>query len=738
MKPMTVRHVVVTNVITHERFGDLFGSLQHQQTAAVLNNHTLGVTNLVTRYIYEDGEIAAPQNVTIAGLPYSVVRTDGPGHLTDFMGTKGFGLWMLSEVDNALTHTGAVNSVFIRLDPQTSDTNRVIFTIAPHSFAYDFVDVPPEATNLTINVTNYSGSPLPVILYVRRGSLPTQGDYQYFKVINPPGNSLSISTTDLPPLQPGRYYIGIFNPNDISQTVELSWTLGLSLNPVPPIIFSSGGPVPINDDAVSYSSITIPNSQDLQIERINVELSVTHPRLSDVAFTLISPTGKRFVLMENRGGLFTTNADLVFTDNTNFAQIPIKFGGPDLTNTVIMADGFENSPKGINIPAGSVVSGWLVDFGDVDLLGLGDGFQPDTGNQCLDLNGDTTGSISRSFNTTSNSDYFLTFAYSKNANTGDPSFVGTGFVTVAGYLTNQVTYSAFNTVANMNWFHTSTVFRASSPSTKLQFTSTEPGLGGLFLDTIRVAQGYFPEEPMDTLLGDSPQGTWTLEMRDGRAGNPPGTLNAWQLQFNFATNSPGTTSLTDGTTVTNTLFSCGIIPFTVDVPAQATYATNILITASSPVNVWFNQTNPPAQPHFGDTLLINGQTSQSVTLFTNGSPPLIPGARYYLGVENTDCSTNVSFSIRVDFGLDIITLTNMVPYTNNNAGPVLPNDFYHFVIPTNAVGAQFALNNLSGDLDLVVRKGLPLPDLSSFDYLSANFGRAMRSSLSAQAPPRSR
>jgi hypothetical protein len=53
---------------------------------------------------------------------------------------------------------------------------------------------------------------------------------------------------------------------------------------------------------------------------------------------------------------------------------------------------------------------------------------------------------------------------------------------------------------------------------------------------------------------------------------------------------------------------------------------------------------------------------------------------------------------------------------------VLPDDFYHFVVPPNAARAQFEIDNPSGDMDLVVRKGLPLPDLSSFDYLSANPG----------------
>jgi hypothetical protein len=86
--------------------------------------------------------------------------------------------------------------------------------------------------------------------------------------------------------------------------------------------------------------------------------------------------------------------------------------------------------------------------------------------------------------------------------------------------------------------------------------------------------------------------------------------------------------------------------------------------------------------------------------------------------------SNVTVALRVDFGaVGIIELTNMVPYTNVNSGIVnLSSDYYHFYVPPGAARAQFEIDNPSGNMALAVREGLPLPDILSYDYLSANPG----------------
>lgn len=104
-----------------------------------------------------------------------------------------------------------------------------------------------------------------------------------------------------------------------------------------------------------------------------------------------------------------------------------------------------------------------------------------------------------------------------------------------------------------------------------------------------------------------------------------------------------------------------------------------------------------------------------------GTPPLQPGQRYYLAVENR-AAVNVTYTIQVCFDLAQMPpstpLSSGVPACATNATP-LSIDYYRFTVSTNARRAQFELNNPSGDMTLLVRRGLP-PTFAVYDYFSAN------------------
>jgi hypothetical protein len=144
-----------------------------------------------------------------------------------------------------------------------------------------------------------------------------------------------------------------------------------------------------------------------------------------------------------------------------------------------------------------------------------------------------------------------------------------------------------------------------------------------------------------------------------------------------------------------------------------------LITASAPVNVLFNQNQLPGT-NAADVMLMTGVTGPNVVTLdtTTSTPPLLPGQRYYLGVQNTG-ATPATFTIEVDF--DITTLTNKIPLTNTLAAAGVPR-YYQYDVSTNAHAVVFEILNPSGDVNLVARKGPPLPDEFSFDYISANPG----------------
>ncbi|EEF59226.1 S8 family serine peptidase, partial [Pedosphaera parvula] len=293
-EPDAVRRVIVTNSITHQNFGDLLGTLSHGRKLVGLDNHTYfdNPSAISQTFVYDD----SGQN----DIPDSR-HTDGPGTLQKFIGDKAAdGVWIITMVDDALTQTGRVDLAGITLEPK-SPTNNVHVTLAGHSYWYDFIDVPPNATNLTVKlgITGPNG----LDLMIRRGNLPTLTAYDKMAFITSPGGQLSMTSYDSPPLNPGRYYIAVYNPSALSVTFNISEFLYYGLNPIKPYTFLSKGNEPILDDAVSYSTNFV--GIHSHVVSAEVGLRIDHPRISDLVLTLISPQGTRVLLAENRGRLDT-------------------------------------------------------------------------------------------------------------------------------------------------------------------------------------------------------------------------------------------------------------------------------------------------------------------------------------------------------------------------------------------------------------------------------------------------
>lgn len=287
------RRVVVTNSFTHEHFEDLVGNVAHGQRFAVLNNHRFPPPAPVPpgpyHFIYEDNG----EGDIVSGANQQLLISDGPGSLRDFVGEPRVGPWIFTFLDDAWTQTGQVDQVGLKVEA-TSGTNVVV--IPPNSWRYEVVNVGIGATNLTICV---AGNTAGVELYVRKNGFPTLTAYDQFLGVSPPGDCLQITLSDLPPLSPGRYFIGVFNPSASVQTVRITATVDYDLNGVIPINWDGGGNEYLLDDAVTTNSIVVPNRS--RIAAVDVGVRIDHPRVSDLALTLISPRGTRVLLFENRG-----------------------------------------------------------------------------------------------------------------------------------------------------------------------------------------------------------------------------------------------------------------------------------------------------------------------------------------------------------------------------------------------------------------------------------------------------
>ena len=105
----------------------------------------------------------------------------------------------------------------------------------------------------------------------------------------------------------------------------------LQSQPVPlaPFQFASAMPVPLLDDAVTYDSLMVTNPSPIVSMAVGVRIA--HPRVGDLALTLISPNGTRVLLDENRGG---ATSDMG-VDLAPVSTVPASYtGGPEAVTNV--------------------------------------------------------------------------------------------------------------------------------------------------------------------------------------------------------------------------------------------------------------------------------------------------------------------------------------------------------------------------------------------------------------------
>ncbi|PYM12382.1 MAG: hypothetical protein DME18_11560, partial [Verrucomicrobia bacterium] len=382
--PLAIGNVRVNLDLTHQSIGDLLGNLSHGDQFAVLNNHSRfeGTTNTVFQLLYDDGG---------GGQSFLSRHTDGPGNLNNFAGQSTSGAWLLTMSDNAQGATGRVEGLSIHVQPQRELQGvGVDASVLANQWIYFLIDVPADATKLTVFLSSISA---PLNLYIKGGQPPSATDYDKFALINPPGGSLSIGLGDVPPLNAGRYFIGVFNPNAFTVDFHIAASLDRSQAPAARGDFLSGDtPMLLLDDAITRSRIFVPIAR--QVADVRVGVRIDHARASDLVLHLVSPQGTRVLLTENRG---RTNT--------------LGYGISDLLSTNTMAiftNSFENAAA-TNYFAGDVFDGWKVEENVVSVRA--DRTLAADATNVLVLRG---GRVSRVLPTTAGWSYRLNFAYRLN------------------------------------------------------------------------------------------------------------------------------------------------------------------------------------------------------------------------------------------------------------------------------------------------------------------------------------
>ena len=180
------------------------------------------------------------------------------GSLNDFVGGRGSGVWLLSMIDNQTGGSGILTSFNVYLTPNTliEGEEGVRGEVGPERFAYFVIDVPVEASALRVNLTEFQPN---LDLYLRHEALPTLNTYDKRALGTGPAVTLRCSTTDVPPLNPGRYFVGVYNPDQVSKTFRLTFFFerDLIVDADQPY-FPDEQLIPIIDDALTTSTVFVP------------------------------------------------------------------------------------------------------------------------------------------------------------------------------------------------------------------------------------------------------------------------------------------------------------------------------------------------------------------------------------------------------------------------------------------------------------------------------------------------
>ena len=736
---LSIQKAISELSVVHEDIGDLLGNVSHNGVSVVLNNHTLLNPNGTF------GDLNVTYDDFGAITPSSPV--DGPGSLINYIGEDGTGVWLMSMVDNAFNHTGRVFGFNMILTPnRLLEGVGITGIVQPESFEYYPIEVPTDASALEVLLSDFE---LPLDLYLRREELPTLSRYdkRALGTNDAAGLTLRLTRTDIPPLNPGQYFVGVYNPNPVAVEFHLIYNIerDLIIDAEQPY-FAEEQEVPITDDAITKSTIFVADTRG--VADVKVGLRIDHSRASDLTMHLVSPLGTRVLLSENRGGTEANGwgagpAGLAtyagFSDDPEDAEFPIKFAPlPYSTNAVIEVfkySGFEEEPAGADFQAGETFLAnaesnlWEVITGRAIIAGGNQARAPE-GQNFLNLG---SARVATELPTEPGRKVDLFYSTRSSAGRGAPI----GRIFLDGRQA-QVVDGSFDWRRN-----TPVRFTPGRESTLLELGLIR-GRPPMQIDDIEIRDAaavkyFFPEEELALFDGEAAVGEWTLEIWDNRAGavEPQPLLQNWQLLMSLAETNFPAVALSNGECVTNTVIGEEIQYYIVDVPRIATIATNWLSGTGDLVLLWNEDGIPTGEspPDIFPPIDFNGEDEgEGMVLSTSGlalfdsftnqiarfpTPVLRPGQRYYLGVMNADRDAENTYEICVQFDQDdvnIVTLTNLIAYTNVVPfGDEIELQYYRYRAGSNVLSMDIEIFPEDGDVNAVEKFGLPLPNLARFE-----------------------
>lgn len=251
-------------------------------------------------------------------------------------------------------------------------------------------------------------------------------------------------------------------------------------------------------------------------------------------------------------------------------------------------------------------------------------------------------------------------------------------------------------------------------------------------------------------LGDNPDPTATELVQVDRTSFPVGlTPGVWYIAVRNMENRPVSyqiqvtetytdiTILTSGVPLTSTiapiadpflgLTGADLQYYAFLVSSNSVRAQFETFGANGDVNLYVRRGLPIPTPfdfHFAG--FQPGLTDEFISVTNTTTPVWLSPGWWFLSVENADI-TNVTYTIQAtEFPATIIPLTNNIPYTNIVAVGETP-DYYSFRVSPEALSATFDVYDMSDDVQLLLRRALPVPTFNDYDYALTNAGTAPES-----------
>lgn len=185
----------------------------------------------------------------------------------------------------------------------------------------------------------------------------------------------------------------------------------------------------------------------------------------------------------------------------------------------------------------------------------------------------------------------------------------------------------------------------------------------------------------------------------------------------------GLVTLTNGVPFVRTGTTPGYLDYyRFDVSTNALAAVFEIPTMSGNVDLFLSRAPTLPRRFVHDYASTNtGTNPEVISLDSSSTPVPLSAGRWYLSVSTPGTNAVDYTIVASELAGQLITLTNEVPLTvtNDVTGSL---QFFAIDVPEDAVAAEIQLSGLTANVDLFVKRGLPLVSTNLFDYTSASTG----------------